>query len=511
MKPTQEQIEINNVVNTRNNLVVQAGAGTGKSTTLRHIAQENPENFLVLCFNSANATESNEHPDKPSNMYYSTIHSVAYKAVVDKAVREKLAPYLNYKDLPDNLFYDAGLVEAKDAKEERIVVSKLRKGVQDTITLYCRSDSENLLQFATEYFSRLFSASKVIVEDEQLGSVIEKSVLLTVEQQTRLTNLTRAYWLNLIDTSTKLNITHDVYLKLFHLRKHKITDFFDKATKRTVDIQVLCIDEAQDTNLVSKAIFDYSDLKKVIVGDSMQQLYAWRGAGDMMDKYPHFETRKLSASFRFNNYIADLSNVVLARAKSGMRLEGYSTKTEIKTTAILCRTNSTVLNTILTALRDNPEAKFKLNIDFKDLTSKLYHLNALWFNQVPKYPNRSLKELTTKADLIEAMELNQEIVQLCGISQTLSNFGTLTEGIKCIQNALVDNDKDATYTISTIHKSKGLEWDEVIIADDFLPCKDGDYDVKGMWENHEQLCLLYVAITRAKVRVTLPYYLQEEF
>lgn len=513
MNPTKEQVSINTVVANRRNLIVQAGAGTGKSTTLRYLAQVNPErNFLVLCFNSANAVESNEHEDKPKNIFYSTLHSIAYRDVVDAKMRKKLMPYLNFKDLPDNLFLDAGLVFGKDARDEKDIVLKLRKGVQEAVTLYCRSDSNNLLRHAKDYFAHVFNNNEVIMQDADLGAVKEKSTTLSEDQQVQLAEITRNYWLSMIDSGTPTNISHDVYLKLYQLRGHSISSYYDKLSKREVDINVLCMDEAQDTNPVASAIFDASNLKKVIVGDSMQQLYAWRGAGDMMTSYNHFEKEQLSVSFRFNDTIASMANVVLGKAGSDMQLEGNSTRTEINTRAILCRTNSTVIATIFDLIQNNPQIKIKTNIDFKDIVSKLYHINACWFNQTPKFPNKSLKAITNKAELQEALELSPEIAKLSNLQQQIASYSSLSEGIKTIQNALTDDDNIAYCTISTIHKSKGLEWDEVRINEDFLPYKEEEgYDVDGMWENHEQLCMLYVAITRAKVKCNLPSYLDCHF
>ena len=55
----------------------------------------------------------------------------------------------------------------------------------------------------------------------------------------------------------------------------------------------------------------------------------------------------------------------------------------------------------------------------------------------------------------------------------------------------------ADVVMTTAHKGKGLEYNQVIVADDFLMFdKDG-----GITNDQQEINLLYVAITRAKYAV----------
>lgn len=55
-------------------------------------------------------------------------------------------------------------------------------------------------------------------------------------------------------------------------------------------------------------------------------------------------------------------------------------------------------------------------------------------------------------------------------------------------------------TLSTIHKSKGLEWDHVFLLDwHLLPARWATAD----WERRQERNLQYVAVTRAKSKITL--------
>lgn len=61
------------------------------------------------------------------------------------------------------------------------------------------------------------------------------------------------------------------------------------------------------------------------------------------------------------------------------------------------------------------------------------------------------------------------------------------------------NPNEADYIISTAHKAKGLEWGRVQIDDDFY------YDVNNQVVkiSPEELRLLYVACTRAKINLDM--------
>ena len=520
LKPTQEQIANNKLIQQGNNVCVIAGAGTGKSSSLRFIASQNPDkNFLVLCFNTANVVESNAHTDKPDNIYYSTFHAIAYRELVDQDMRKKLHGYLNYRDVNQRKLLDARLLpNGLSKKEEKERLFLLVRGMLDAITLYCRSDSSNLQLFAEGLFAKWFydKVRRVITPD---GFEVEvKSVELSPAQQKKLAELTRAHWLMLIDTGSDYYISHDVYLKLYHLRAYTLNYFWDKLNKEIVPIDVLVIDEGQDSNPVQLAIFNATTgIQKAIIGDSMQQIYAWRCAVDAMDMFPDYKEGKLTNSFRFNQGIADMANKILAYAGSNLRLTGSYTGTSIKTKAILCRSNVRLIANIVAAC--NANLKVYTTTDLKDTFSKMYHLQAVRFGNVPKFPDRTLKDIVTKEALDDALRISDDLQLLVKLIIFLSKAeGGLHASIKRVKSSLVDTAQEANVIVSTIHKSKGLEYDEVTIDDKLITFKEeenGDCDVQGVVEkwlsDKENLNLLYVAITRAKVRVNVPEYLDSLF
>ncbi|PIB07549.1 hypothetical protein B1C81_18580 [Streptomyces sp. HG99] len=104
---------------------------------------------------------------------------------------------------------------------------------------------------------------------------------------------------------------HDHYLKIWAL------------TEPRIEADFLLLDEAQDTNPVVEKIFnsqrDHS--QRVMVGDSAQAIYGWRGARDVMSAFGGTQLA-LSQSFRFGSALAEEANRWLHIVDSRIRLTG---------------------------------------------------------------------------------------------------------------------------------------------------------------------------------------------
>ena len=297
----------------------------------------------------------------------------------------------------------------------------------------------------------------------------------------------------------------------------EVADNHNFITTRTIDNYSkgsgIIVHNCQDTNPVSESIFARQEMQKVLVGDPMQQLYAWRGAGDCMNKFKEFDLGYLTESFRFNSSIADKANKVLELSCSGMRLKGSSTKTEITSYVHLCRTNSSVLEAIFGYLDSGK--KVYTSIDLGDVFSKLYHIQACFFNQVPKYPNKELSAIVDRVSLEKALEFSDDLARLTNISKKLTAGGeTLFNIKKRLDTVVVKVPSDADISITTIHASKGMEYGHVVIDDDILPIgkeESVQEALDRLFDTESLRCLLYVAITRAEVEVVLPWYFKTIF
>ncbi|MFJ9567928.1 UvrD-helicase domain-containing protein [Streptomyces fuscichromogenes] len=135
---------------------------------------------------------------------------------------------------------------------------------------------------------------------------------------------------------------HDHYLDIWALTRPRIgTDF-------------LLVDEAQDTNPVVEQIFlsQRGHAQLVMVGDSAQAIYHWRGAKDFMTGFDGTHLT-LSMSFRFGPDLAHEANRWLHLADTPIRLTGTpALRTELgpvtQPDAVVCRTNVGAMAQVMT-------------------------------------------------------------------------------------------------------------------------------------------------------------------
>jgi superfamily I DNA/RNA helicase len=103
---------------------------------------------------------------------------------------------------------------------------------------------------------------------------------------------------------------------------------------------------------------------------------------------------------------------------------------------------------------------------------------------------------------------DSNLESLLNLTTTLAGMG-LHKTIENMKSVIVDDVSQAKYTLTTAHKSKGLEWDEVTLADDLLYLEEEGDDVIDVLKKDQCCELIYVALTRAKYKVNLPLLISE--
>jgi superfamily I DNA/RNA helicase len=369
--------------------------------------------------------------------------------------------------------------------------------VKEALTKFCQSGEKTISEFISKN-KELFQ-----LEDEQIEYLIAH---------------TEAYWKVLIDDTHPAKISHDVYLKLYQIQEHKINGF-----------DLIILDEAQDTSGCVKAIFDFNNhMQQLVVGDAAQQIYAFRGAVNALNSF-NFESMPLTESFRFTQEIADKANLILAYGKYRLQLTGVYKGIDIKTQATICRTNYGVLQTIYNIIETEPQALVYTPINMQEIFGKLFHMQACEFGSLPKYPDRTLLHIRDKGSLLAALEDDEDLWILHEFGKKIAKtFGGLAKANNAFKTSLAITSERADFIVSTIHKFKGLEADHVTIHEDLIPISakgstfeqerfDSEhYEVvidreaidKALAADESLLNLIYVAITRARVSLRLPSYME---
>ena len=310
--------------------------------------------------------------------------------------------------------------------------------------------------------------------------------------------------------------SHSFYLKEFHLK------LANREIRLNYDIVLL--DEAQDTNPVTFAIFNLiSAAKKVAVGDRHQQIYAFRGAVNALSKFNGKECY-LTNSFRFNDKIAKNATYFLNVWKNEQNtIKGLETKKDIKTKAILSRTNAYLIEKTASFIKDEVKFKFvrepysvfglSLNLlrlkNKEELDKQFSYLNKFDYGELlAMSESEEFNDIEMKTALNIVEKYNKALVG-CYLKA---------------KEYFYDRELKPEYYLSTAHTSKGLEWDEVTLLEDFnnlyakvaalmkeKNIKDVEpyYFIKSLAKNNYQgvadleneVNLFYVAYTRGKVKV----------
>ena len=287
LRPTGEQQDILDAVATGGTVAISACAGTGKTSTLRMIAERFPQKrMLYVAFNKAVQAEAGS--SFPRNVTCRTAHALAYRAFGARMAKRLDAPRRTGA-------YNASVLGAKSLVAGDVVFEPAAVATMTmaTVARFCRSADPAI---GTAHF----------VAPEGLDAAWSAHVAEAV-----MTSAQRA-WLDLTAGATgRLKPWHDVYLKQWQLSGPHL------------DFGVLLYDECQDADpCVADVVERQAHAQLVAVGDSAQAIYAWRGAGDFLAAVPARHRLALTQSWRFGQAIADEANVWLSVIGAPVKVVG---------------------------------------------------------------------------------------------------------------------------------------------------------------------------------------------
>lgn len=464
---TGEQDAIMSGYETGKNLVVEALAGTGKTTTLKALAAANPRRpGVYLAFNKAivQAAEGTF----PDVVTVCTAHSLAYQAVG--------------KEYADRLPGNPGssrISAQRMAYMMKIKAASLDSGTLNPVVLVrmAQATVANYIKSADESIQAHHIPERVVQHHNRIA--IEATVL----------PIAKDIWDDLRRPTGRFYFTHDVYLKLWSLRKPMLP--FD----------YIMFDEAQDSDPVIASIVGRQTAQTIYVGDQNQAIYGWRGAVNAMGKVKDAIRLPLTKSFRFGPAIAEAANEWLDLLGSKLRVVGHDPIDSAvggfpgDPRAILCRTNGTALGWVLSFQGQSiPVALAPGNRSAgKDIERFAWAAKSLMNGEGTDHPD--LVGFTTWSELVTFVEEEEDTADLKRLVGIINRIG-VSGVIDAVRNLVPE--AQARVTVSTAHKAKGLEWDSVRVADDFTP---PDPDDEKDQVDPADLMLAYVTVTRAKLQL----------
>jgi hypothetical protein len=448
---TPEQESHVNTILDGNNYAIQAPPGSGKTFLLLAMARKLPGYGLSISFNRLLAIEAEKKFSR--SVTCKTGHALAYGSVGYK-YKKKLRK-LTGKQLADT--FDIGNWEMYNSPSNKGYL------ILNTIRKYCYSADEIL---SYKHLPRL-----TILNDADIDVMKEDLI-----QHANLV------FNEMIDIDKPMPITHDVYLKIWALSQPIINKDF------------IFFDEYQDSNPVISQVIKSQSCQKIFVGDQFQQIYAWRGAVNALQN-EDLSKLYITKSFRFGEDIAIISNnIISSYYPHNFEYKPFHGNNNITSSvhydplpavdAIICRTNKGVITETISSLNKN------LSVHILGGTQQItYLINSIVELKIKGYSNhpdlllfKNFTDLKEYADSPMGGDIKPilKLIEFYGREKLLTILKSTTENVE-----------EADVTITTAHKSKGLEWSKVRLANDFKIPNE------GINPTTEETNILYVAASRA--------------
>jgi len=461
-QPTEEQLDCIAKAKDNKAVFIEAVSGASKTTTLTLIAEQLVKSTIYLAFNKVTANEA--ATKFPSHVTCRTTHSIAFEQCGMEISHKLKRPATHYVNVGGTGSEIAKLYGIKPYFiDDKCVMTSAAIGLFVKLTV---------AQFEQSADNKL--DMKHVVRDKNTPKHISNIILQNAQQ----------LWKDRINPESKVLATHDTYLKLFQL------------SKPVLEYSIIMVDEFQDsTECVLDIIAQQKHAKLIVVGDSRQAIYQWRGSVNGFDSFSGVGAT-LSKSFRFGQAIADVANATLGLnnfVKGYEAVQSTIVDSVDEQHTIIFRTNTGLLTTAVDLLEQG--FKINLEIDVKDYLSLVNSVIALKAMDMKKVKHERIIPFEDYAALVEESANDKELSRIVKL---------VDSGMALRSIALLDNHRNSdnySVLLTTAHKSKGREWDCVVLAEDF----PSPFDKKGKFVGLEDMekNLLYVAETRAKLKLQL--------
>jgi hypothetical protein len=259
----------------------------------------------------------------------------------------------------------------------------------------------------------------------------------------------------------------------------------DKSKRLRDRIEYVFFDEFQDSNDVQFDIVkEFAKTSRItVIGDDAQNIYQWRGSN--MDYILNFE-----------NYLKHVANEKISSVPLGCK---------IKTLRQNFRSTPEIIDLANQSIRHNtdqiPKEMISTKKSYKRLPVVYYYKNEEEQSQymlayIIRYINNGIpqEEIAVLARNNYSIRYVEEAIEkhnLKGNEPKINYVALITDDTRDSRPKIM---KDHV-TLTTIHKSKGLEWDVVFL----LSCNDDKFPSETtLIKLQEDRRLFYVAVTRAK-------------
>ena len=476
------------IKNGNGNLVVEASAGSGKTYTLMKCVEEIPGDKTIL-LSAFNRDIANVLKRKAKNLYnvnVSTLHGLGLQMLQRNFPNEELVlDEFKYKSyLNTNIRSLSSINTFNLSKRE-----------------YARymSNIEAFINFGRCYLCETVKDLEFIEDRYDIQPIAdEKEVALDIlaygKKNLTQIDYTDMIWLPCVRYCKPLGMQYDWII----------------------------LDEAQDLSVCQREIVlkcRKINTRMLFFGDSEQSLYSFASSDPesfkRLKELPNTTSLPLSISYRCAKNIVDFAQKIVPTIEANNDGREGEIKYDVPLDDIkdgdmvLCRNNAPLMQVYVDFIKKGKKCFIRgkdIGLNLKNMVkrtgievlnkslqedgvfARLYDTLFDMINEVVSKYN------VTYYDAVESAAVANRLDMIKALEILSDDINTATELIEKINNIFSDR-KSGGISLSTIHKAKGLEADNVYIAcKHLMPSSRAKKD----WEIRQEYNLMYVAYTRAK-------------
>jgi len=483
---------------------VEAVAGAGKTTTLVEALKHTDGTVAFAAYNKKIADEIKAKVAKlgfGNRVRIGTFHSFGLNAWRQAYPNVKVDADLK-RDMTVANFRKVNSPERLDGFTLKLV--SLAK--QRAIGLFGSIEDRSLWHDIVDHFDMAYELEADEPEENELAAVEGQEV--TVEAGIELAIRT---------------------LKYHRQLGPKVVDFDDMIYLPVVSgIRVwendwVFIDEAQDTNPARRALARKMlkrNGRSVWVGDRHQAIYGFTGAdNDAIDKISRefsCVTLPLTITYRCPKSVVAVAQEVVNHIQAHetapqgevgeINFEDFLQKDSVQTLkasdAILCRKTKPLVSLAYSLIKQGVAC----HVEGREIGAGLLRLVNRWKvrdmdelrDRLEHYRQVECAKLTAKGKETQAEAVSDRVDTIFVIMDSQPPASSVEELRNRIAAMFTDGDKETrpTLTLSTVHKSKGREWERVFILgrNDYMPSPWA----RQAWQKVQEQNLIYVAVTRSQ-------------
>lgn len=474
--------------NGQGNLVVEASAGSGKTYTLMKCVEEIPgdKRILLSAFNRDIATVLKRKAKDLVNVNVSTLHGLGLQMLQRNFPNEEL--------ILDEFKYKSYLnTNIKSLSS----INTFNLSKRDFARYM--NNIEAFINFGRCYLCETVNDLEFIEYRYDISCIAdEKEVALDILEYGKH-NLTQ------IDYTDMIWLPNVLFCKPIGMQYDWII-----------------LDEAQDLSVCQREIVlkcRKINTRMLFFGDSEQSLYSFASSDPesfkRLKELPNTTSLPLSISYRCAKNIVDFAKKIVPTIEENNDGRAGEVKYDVQLDEIqdgdmvLCRNNAPLMQVYVDFIKQGKKCFIRgkdIGLNLKNMVKRT-GINAL---------NKSLQEdgvfvrlydtlfdminevmckyNVTYADAVDSAAISNRLDMIKALEILSDDINTADELVEKINNIFSDRKKGGI-SLSTIHKAKGLESDNVfIVCRHLMPSSRAKKD----WEIRQEYNLMYVAYTRAK-------------